>query len=341
MIRRLITKRSLVFVLLWSTSGLFSFTTCQQHEASRQAVAKNVVDSTPPSLSSSKDVFAPVVKRLLKEGADTAFVALLLSDSNVAFQESFVKINVTGYLKTKKADYSHNYNEYSIGKNKEYLVLYDSLLTACETAMGVPKEIIASVMWVETKHGQYLGKYNVASVYMSLALADQPDNVQKNKDVLRSEHPEIVGAELEALDEKIEARAKKKAAWALQQVLSLQKMQKRLPTPVVELRGSWAGAFGLSQFLPSSYLQWGKDGDGDGKVDLYNMADAVYSIANYLQSNGWGKTEKKQRKAVYHYNNSNDYVDAVLTLASMIATDGNSTSTNNKNAKIFAPSPGP
>lgn len=340
MIRQLATKLTPVFTLLWGTSGFFSFTTCQQHEASRQATTQHVVDSVSPVVSSGKPVFAPVVERLLKEGADTAFVALLMSDSNVAFQESFVKINVTGYLKTKTADYSHNYNEYSIEKSKEFLATHDSLLAACEAATGVPREVITSVMWVETKHGQYLGKYNVASVYMSLALADQPANIQKNKDVLRSEHPEITGKELEELDEKIESRAKKKAAWALQQVLALQKMQKRLPIPVVELRGSWAGAFGLSQFLPSSYLQWGKDGDGDGKVDLYTMADAVYSIANYLKSNGWGKTEKRQRKAVFHYNNSNDYVDAVLILASMIATDENDTSTRGKSSKIFAPSPG-
>lgn len=289
----------------------------------------------------AKLVFAPVVDKLLRAGADTAFVDLLMKDSNVAFQERFVKINVTGYLKTKSADYSHNYNEYSVEKSKEFLVTYDSLLTACEKATGVPKEVITSVMWVETKHGQYLGKYNVASVYLSIALADQAENVQKNKDVLRTEHPEIVGKELAELDKKIESRAQKKAAWALKQVLALQKMQDRLPTSVVELQGSWAGAFGLSQFLPSSYLQWGKDGNGDGKVDLFNTADAVYSIANYLQSNGWGKTEKKQRKAVFHYNNSNDYVDAVLTLASMIATNDDTTPTRGASMKIFAPEPKP
>lgn len=319
--------------LLWMASGFFSFSTCQQHDTPQQAVGKG----TAIVPTGAKSVFAPVVERLLQAGADTAFVELLMKDSNVAFQEKFVKINVTGYLKTKSADYSHNYNEYSVGKSKEFLITYDSLLTACETTMGVPREVITAVLWVETKHGQYLGTYNVASVYLSIALADQPQYIQKNKDVLRSEHPEIVGEELDTLDRKIESRAEKKAAWALKQVLALQKMQQRLPFSIVELKGSWAGAFGLSQFLPSSYLQWGKDGDGDGKVDLFNTADAVYSIANYLKSNGWGKTEKKQRKAVFHYNNSNDYVDAVLTLASMIVPNDTDAPTRGKSMKIFAP----
>jgi membrane-bound lytic murein transglycosylase B len=48
------------------------------------------------------------------------------------------------------------------------------------------------------------------------------------------------------------------------------------------------------------------------------MNDAVFSVANYLKTNGWGETEDEQRKAVFHYNNSSAYVDAVLKLAELI-----------------------
>ena len=71
----------------------------------------------------------------------------------------------------------------------------------------------------------------------------------------------------------------------------------------------------MSQFLPSSYLSWAVDGDSNGAIDLNDIDDAMYSVANYLKCNGWGKTTSQQRAAVYHYNNSNAYVDAVLTLA--------------------------
>lgn len=54
------------------------------------------------------------------------------------------------------------------------------------------------------------------------------------------------------------------------------------------LKGSWAGAMGQSQFMPSSYLRYGADGDGDGKIDIWNNIDDVYaSTANYLSSEGW------------------------------------------------------
>ena len=60
------------------------------------------------------------------------------------------------------------------------------------------------------------------------------------------------------------------------------------------------------------------DGNGDGKVDLYDKEDAMASIGNYLKVNGWGSQSSQQEAAVFHYNNSKDYVNCVLTLAQKI-----------------------
>ncbi|WP_202300607.1 lytic murein transglycosylase [Dryocola clanedunensis] len=55
-----------------------------------------------------------------------------------------------------------------------------------------------------------------------------------------------------------------------------------------QLKGSWAGAMGQNQFMPSSYLRYGKDGDGDGKIDIWNNTSDVFaSTANYLAKEGW------------------------------------------------------
>lgn len=57
-----------------------------------------------------------------------------------------------------------------------------------------------------------------------------------------------------------------------------------------KLKGSWAGAMGQCQFMPSSLLKYGMDGDGDGKIDIWNNIDDVFaSIANYLSIEGWQK----------------------------------------------------
>jgi lytic murein transglycosylase len=58
--------------------------------------------------------------------------------------------------------------------------------------------------------------------------------------------------------------------------------------PRSQLKGSWAGATGYPQFLPSVYLRVGADGDGDGRADIWrNQTDALASIANYLSNAGW------------------------------------------------------
>ncbi len=58
------------------------------------------------------------------------------------------------------------------------------------------------------------------------------------------------------------------------------------------MRGSWAGAMGQCQFMPSSYLNFAADGDGDGRKDIWgNTADVLASIANYLHKNGWRRDE--------------------------------------------------
>ncbi|MFN8643487.1 MAG: lytic murein transglycosylase [Candidatus Binatia bacterium] len=85
----------------------------------------------------------------------------------------------------------------------------------------------------------------------------------------------------------------------------------------LDLTGSGAGAFGLPQFLPSSYLRYAVDGDGDGRVSLYDADDAIASAANYLRANGWrpGIGYEEQRRVIWTYNHSDAYIDTVLTLA--------------------------
>ena len=57
---------------------------------------------------------------------------------------------------------------------------------------------------------------------------------------------------------------------------------------VARMRGSWAGAMGQPQFMPSSYLKWAEDFDGDGRRDIWSTPPDVFaSIANYLQAHGW------------------------------------------------------
>ena len=90
-----------------------------------------------------------------------------------------------------------------------------------------------------------------------------------------------------------------------------------------EIYGSYAGAFGYGQFIPSSFNHYAVDFNGDGKRQPYEWTDVVGSVANYLAKNGYPVNksglsredlEKKIYKSVYSYNHSDNYVKAVLKL---------------------------
>jgi hypothetical protein len=84
---------------------------------------------------------------------------------------------------------------------------------------------------------------------------------------------------------------------------------------------SSAGAAGPMQFLPSTWATYGVDGDGDGKADIFDQADAIYSAARYLCASGGGQPDTLY-DAIYAYNHSDYYVRTVLSLAAQYQGSG-------------------
>lgn len=84
----------------------------------------------------------------------------------------------------------------------------------------------------------------------------------------------------------------------------------RLPVMV-----STVGAIGHMQFMPPTFRTYGVDGNGDGKADPWNLEDAIYSAANYLSASGYSKDV---RKAIWHYNHADWYVNKVINTAAGI-----------------------
>jgi membrane-bound lytic murein transglycosylase B len=81
----------------------------------------------------------------------------------------------------------------------------------------------------------------------------------------------------------------------------------------VEIDGSYAGALGIAQFMPTSIQAYARDGDADNRIDLYTHEDAIFSVANYLKNSGWkpGIGREKAEKVIFQYNRSRYYVDTI------------------------------
>jgi membrane-bound lytic murein transglycosylase B len=133
-------------------------------------------------------------------------------------------------------------------------------LARAEKETGVPAEIMVGIIGVETIYGQQTGTFRVMDSLTTLAF-DFPASHPRAK-----ERSEFFKAELE-------------------QYLSLAHRNKIDP---FSLKGSFAGAMGMPQFMPSSWVKYGVDFDGDGKVDLFNSpADIIGSVANYFKAFNW------------------------------------------------------
>ena len=83
------------------------------------------------------------------------------------------------------------------------------------------------------------------------------------------------------------------------------------------VKGSIEGAIGLPQFLPSNIKRYGFDGNGDGRIDLFQHEDAIPSIASYLKAYNWreGDNYRKKKEIIRKYNPSDYYATTVLQLA--------------------------
>lgn len=258
------------------------------------------------------------VARLKAAGISERMIELLQKAHEPESRDRIVELNVLGFL--GKGDYEAHYSSRAIRKCRAFLKAHSTRLRRAEKSTGVPREVITALLWVETKLGTHIGRHSVADVYFSLIQADHPEVVRATLSSLATRAP----ASADELKQKVLDRSASKASWAINELRSLDEIQKKQPARIASLRGSYAGAFGIPQFVPSSYLQWARSARRNQVPDLFRMDDAIQSVAFYLKSNGWVAAEREShREALFHYNRAQGYVDVILKIADCLKKPGN------------------
>jgi membrane-bound lytic murein transglycosylase B len=139
-----------------------------------------------------------------------------------------------------------------IADGRAVLVGDAAILAPIAAKYGVPKEILVSIWGNESDYGRSMGRFNMFEALATLAY-DGP-----------------------------------RTDYARPQLIAALQMMQRQKYATADMTSSWAGAFGQTQFVPTTFLAQAVDGDGDGKIDLWNgVADALASTANVISNAGW------------------------------------------------------
>ncbi len=203
----------------------------------------------------------PQTKRFIQQMTQNhGFEATELTD---VIADAKIKQNILEAIqRPAEAKPWHQYRKIFLTKQRinggaEFWQRHRKILDQVQETYGVPPEIIVAILGVETLYGTRTGSFRVLDALATLAFA-----YPRRADFFRGE---------------------------LEQFLLLSREEKLDPR---QPQGSYAGAMGWPQFMPSSYRHYAADFDGDGKRDIWhNPGDVIASVANYFSLHGWQKNQ--------------------------------------------------
>ncbi len=291
------------------------------------------------ALSQSEDfdvVWNDLVDRLVQDGWDKGIIESLFVRSGIVFDPKIMAekvdalterrfaprpanggkssgstVNEPAVPPLEQSGYRYYLKPWVIAWARTYTQKNNELFEKAHEAYGVPTEFQAAILLVESKLGSTLGNRKAFEVLSSMAAT-------ANFELLAPHLQSISTAKRRQYAQEYVA---KRSQWAYSELAALlhyaQANKNQDPTTIPS---SIYGAIGICQFLPSNALHYGVDGNGDGRIDLFTLDDAIPSLANYLKEHGWRSdlTEEERDKILYAYNHSTTYVRAISTIASQL-----------------------
>ncbi len=211
------------------------------------------VQAAPPAYPKRAEVKAFITEMTQKHGFEQSELEYLFSRTR--HQSAVVKAILPSApgVRSWQSYRARFVNQVRIQAGNEFWQRHEEALSRAERQFGVPAEIIVAIIGVETVYGRNMGNFRVIDALATLAF-DYP----KRADFFRGE---------------------------LESFLLLARESER---DVFSVKGSYAGAIGIPQFMPSSYRRYAVDFDGSGSTDLRGSpVDAIGSVANFLKAHGW------------------------------------------------------
>ncbi len=292
----------------------------------REGFSSGLLDTVRPQIDPG---FQGLIARLEAEGFAPEALAVLFSSPGVSYDPAYMGKKIRALhrskhgvkARTKPAVDSTPRKRVSyyeaflppvrLAEIRLFYHEHQETLADVQRRYGVPRELVAAFLVIETRFGDYLGDQSALASLASMAATRDYDAIRSFLDENPPTPPQA-----EWLRKKME----QKANWAHSQLKALIQYASRNQLDASRIPGSIYGAIGLCQFIPTSALERGVDGDGDGSVNLFSYADAAHSIGNFLKTAGWkpGLSRQKQSTIILRYNNDAAYANTVLALSDLL-----------------------
>lgn len=150
-----------------------------------------------------------------------------------------------------------------VQNGKKMATKYPTLLSRVENTFGVPPHVILAFWGLESNYGEVKSKHKLTNAFLTLMYDGRRETFFTN------------------------------------QLIALMKIADKNHLDINNIRGSWAGAMGHFQFIPTTLAQYGVDGNGDNSIDIINsVGDAMFSAGNYLNKLGWNPNERIARRVI-------------------------------------------
>ncbi|MFB3926247.1 MAG: lytic murein transglycosylase [Syntrophales bacterium] len=267
--------------------------------------------------------WSPLMSRLVDDGFDRRTIQALFSRSEVVFEPDVMSNKLRELIRKRfekpSASPSRRYRSVYesflkpevIAGAREYVRENRAVLDEITKNYCVPKEIVVSILLVETRLGWFLGTRKAFNTLASMALSSDLEIILPylSSNLITPENEEFA-----------RSCCRQKSDWAYRELKALIGYAEKTGLDPLAIPGSIYGAIGLCQFMPSHAFTFGIDADGDGRIDLFATSDALHSIANYLQKHGWKcrMSKNRQHRVILSYNHCHTYANTVLSIANKL-----------------------
>ncbi len=322
-----------VFLMMTSCTRTPENNTEEQGENSFKASVKPpavpaVSAAKPEVFSVVPEVWRPMAYRLAADGlsgpdVDDFFIRIGDTPSQDPMGRKIKELYTRKFVKRPPADpsaprvprpifYKNVVTDENAAKCREFISANEEYFAASEARFGVPREIAAALLFVETRLGSSLGSQPAAFTLASMAYSRVPQNIDQW-------FGELPGYE-EHLDWMVEIMPRR-ADWAYKELRALLTHARANRLDPLSMPGSIYGAIGMCQFMPSNLTAYAADGNGDGVIDLFTLPDALASLSNYLVKHGWKPdiSRETQHAILKRYNNADIYANTIIALSDKVA----------------------